>query len=50
MEDTRGIDTDEVKQRSTKKVEEDEESIHPSVNPDPLWLTEGTSHTARSVG
>ena len=40
MEDTRGVDADEVKQRSTKKVDKNEDNIHPGINANPLWLCE----------
>ena len=40
MKDTRGIDTDEVEQDSTKKVEKDETNIHSSVSTDSLRITQ----------
>ena len=49
MENTRGVDTDEVEKRSTQKVEKDEASSETTISADPLGLIQSTSYGIRGV-
>ena len=40
MKDTWGIDTDEVKKNSSQKIQENEYTIHPSVDADPVGVAQ----------
>ena len=49
VEDAGGIDTDEVEKSPSKEVEEDEHTIHPGIDSNPVGLTEGASERLRAV-